>query len=211
MKKLILISLIVSSFLSLQAQAQETSATGDSTPQDFSVTDLPSANQNHLESQSFGLSSIQWNEPLVLRQAGKKETDVANYSGLALSYQKEFTYYHWGWNIGGFLATGRANGGGNSTITYSQDKQSFTMVALTPRGFYRLTGRVSIGASALIYYRHIDWPSNTAGLSVDAAKDFAVTALADINVRLSESFDFYQGLGPLDQGTFWKIGLAYRF
>ncbi|HEX7673252.1 MAG TPA: hypothetical protein VF412_03725 [Bdellovibrio sp.] len=209
MKKLILISLIVSSLTGYFAQADELA---DNSVEESSQTDLPSAKKTHVESRAIGLSSIQWNEPLILKQAGKKETDVANYSGLALSYQKEFTYYHWGWNVGGFLATGRANGGGNSTITYQKDKQSFTMVALTPRAFYRLTGRVNVGVSALIYYRNIDWPTDTAGLTVDATRNFALTALADINVRLSDSFDFYQGLGPLDQGsTFWKIGLAYRF
>ncbi|MDG0816060.1 hypothetical protein [Bdellovibrio svalbardensis] len=165
-----------------------------------------------ITTSAIGLSTLQWNEALLLKQAGKSENDVANYSGLALSYQRETIYYRWGWNFGGFIGTGRANGGGNvSTIPYQKDKQPFTIIGLSPRVFYRLTGRVNVGLTGMAYVRNVEWPSETAGLTVDATRNFTLTALADANLRISDKLDFYQGIGPLDKGaTFWRIGLAYR-
>lgn len=165
-----------------------------------------------LTTSAIGVSTIQWNEPLILQQAGKSERDVANYSGLALSYQKETIYYHWGWAFGGLLGTGRANGGGNAaSIAYQKDHQSFTLIGLNPRVFYRLTGKVNLGVTGLAYYRSVMWPTDSAGLTVNATRNFTLTALADVNLRITDRFDFYQGLGPLDTGaTFWKVGFSYR-
>lgn len=164
-------------------------------------------------SWALGLSTLQWNESLTLQQGANSAKDTANYSGLAMSLQKEWVQAHWGWNVGGFIGTGRASGGGNSsTLTYQKDQQAFTIIGATPRAFYRVTGRVNLGMTALVYSRSVDWPTNSAGVSVDASKTFTMTALLDMNLRLSNSVDFYQGLGPLEKsGTFWKIGLAYRF
>ncbi|HWU44016.1 MAG TPA: hypothetical protein VN132_11280 [Bdellovibrio sp.] len=210
MKKIIFVLLLASSFLiSARSYADETNNNNEIRGE---LGDGKDSNKS-VSSWAFSLSSLQWNETLVLRQPGKSDTDVANFSGLALGLQKEITYYHWGWNIGGFFGSGRANGGGNSTsIPYVQSRQSFSIFGLTPRAFYRLSGRINVGVSALAYLRNIDWPAANAGTTVEASKNFTVTALADLNLRISNSFEFYQGIGPLsDSGTFWKIGLNYRF
>ncbi len=244
MKKLIILSLLVSSLLPLTAFAQAEAAKEESTPApESSTTEAPAASPESsttptteapateseeaksvatapvkkktvtsVTSSAIGISTLQWNEALLLKQAGKSETDVANYSGLALSYQKETIYYHWGWNFGGFIGTGRANGGGNATtIAYQKDKQAFTIIGISPRVFYRLTSKVNVGLTGMAYVRNVEWPTDTAGLTVDATRNFTLTALADLNLRITDQIDFYQGIGPLDKGaTFWKIGLAYR-
>lgn len=203
MKKLILLTLLVSSLNISRAMAQNQVAGDLETPVTSAVDD---------PYWSVSLSTLQWNEALDLKQAGKSETDVANYSGLSLGIQKDFVHGHWGWNIGGFVGAGRANGGGNGTITYEKDRQSFTIFGLTPRIYWNMNGRISLGLTALLYVRNIDWPQDTAGVSVDPTGNFTATALADLNLRLSKSFDFYQGIGPLNKSaTFWKFGLAYRF
>lgn len=233
MKNNILLSLLVCSLLSVSAWAQEEvspeeattatpaaetapatpEATAAPAPAAKSVAQPPAKKAlRSITTSAIGISSLQWNEPLLLKQAGKVESDIANYSGLSISYQKETIYYQWGWAFGGFLGTGRANGGGNVTsITYQKDKQAFTIIGLSPRIFYRITSRVSLGLTGLGYIRSVEWPTDTPGLSVDATRNFTLTALADVNLRISDKLDFYQGIGPLDKGaTFWKIGLAYR-
>ncbi|QDK38354.1 hypothetical protein [Bdellovibrio sp. NC01] len=239
MKQYILTSLLAVSLISSAAFAQETktdeaapkaeaesaamapesteatSSTETAAPaENTSVTEIkPKKKVSSISSYAVGLSTLQWNEPLILKQAGQTYNDVANYSGLSISFQKEVVYYRWGWNFGGFFGTGRANGGGNvSAITYQKDKQAFTILGISPRAFWRLSGRVNVGVTGMAYMRSVDWPSDTPGLTVDTTRNFTLTALADLNLRLTDTIDFYQGIGPLDKGaTFWKIGLAYRF
>jgi len=39
-----------------------------------------------------------------------------------------------------------------------------------------------------------------------------MNGIADMNVRLFRKLDFYQGIGPMAEGTtLWKIGLNYRY
>ncbi len=88
---------------------------------------------------------------------------------------------------------------------------NFTMAGLAPRGFYRLSDKVSLGLSAMIFSRNINWPE-PSGKSVDAGTNVNASLLADINLRLFDHWDFYQGLGTMNAGsTLWKLGVAYRF
>lgn len=237
MKKHLLHSLLAASLISSAAFAQDATKTDEAAPKaeaesaamaPETTTETPAASAENtttaevpkpkkkvtsIASYAVGLSTLQWNEPLILKQAGQTYNDVANYSGLSISFQKEIVYYRWGWNVGAFFGSGRANGGGNvSAITYQKDKQAFTILGVSPRAFWRLSGRVNVGVTGMAYMRSVDWPSDTPGLTVDTTRNFTLTALADLNLRLTDSIDFYQGIGPLDKGaTFWKIGLAYRF
>ncbi|MFM6928715.1 MAG: hypothetical protein ACKOX6_09630 [Bdellovibrio sp.] len=161
-----------------------------------------------------GLSSLQWNEQLTVIKAGKTSYFPANYNGLALGLSKETTYLRWGWNFGVLFGVGRASGGGDdaaTTISYSQSKQAFSIMGITPRLFWRLTNRVNIGGSAFVYSRNITWPDD-ATTNVESGRRLNTTIIADLNIKLLNQWDFYQGIAPLEAGaTLWKIGINYRF
>ena len=161
-----------------------------------------------------GLSSLQWNEQLTVLKAGKTSYFPANYNGLALGLSKETTYLRWGWNFGFLFGVGRASGGGDdsaTSISYNQSKQAFSIVGITPRAFWRLTNRVNVGGSAFIYSRNITWPDDST-MSVESGRRLNTTIIADLNIKLLNQWDFYQGIAPLEAGaTLWKIGINYRF
>jgi hypothetical protein len=163
---------------------------------------------------NWGLSvaTMNWNDKLKLRQGITSDTDFANYNGIAVTIQKEFNINRWGYTFGVFFGSGQANGGGNSSaITYQQSKVNFMVAGISPRGFYNFSDKVSAGVSALVFNRSITWPDANS-ITVDAGRNINATILADLNFRLFEHWDFYQGVGPLAEGaTMWKLAVAYRF
>jgi hypothetical protein len=165
-----------------------------------------------ITSWAAGISTMQWNETLNVTQAGKTAHLPANFNGIGLVFQKETFYLRWGWNFGGVIGVGVANGGGTDQgITYTQDRQSYTIMGLTPRVFWRLTNRVNMGLTGFIYTRTITWPE-PSGADVDSGRRMNIMGLADLNIRIFNKWDFYQGIGPVANGnTMWKIGVNYRF
>jgi hypothetical protein len=160
---------------------------------------------------SVGVSTLQWNENITLNQTGTNERTTANYSGLGLNFEREILFPTWGWVLAGFLGKGQANAGGATTVPYQIDRQNFTIIGFNPGLFHRLTEQVQLGISALIYNRSIDLSSGSA-VTVSPARDLTSTALLNIKLNLSETFEFQQNIGPLDTGaTFWSIGLNYKF
>ncbi|MBO9665907.1 MAG: hypothetical protein J7501_03765 [Bdellovibrio sp.] len=165
-----------------------------------------------VSSWAAGISTMQWNETLAVTQTGKTAYLPANFNGIGLVFQKETFYLRWGWNFGGVIGVGNANGGGTDQgITYTQDRQSYNMLGLTPRVFWRLTNRVNVGVTGFIYSRNITWPTSP-GADVDSGRRMNIMALADLNIRILDRWDFYQGIGNVaPQSTMWKIGVNYRF
>lgn len=162
------------------------------------------------KSWSVGVSNIQWNEDLQLQQGLQTSDDVANFNGLAISAHKDHSYDKWGWNIGFLLGMGKASGGGNSSsVTYAQ-RVNFNLLGVSPRVYYKLSGRISSGISAVAFIKNIDWPSAN-NVTARSRGTTNITSLLDLNIRLTPKIDFYSGLGPLSDGsTLWKIGLSYR-
>lgn len=162
---------------------------------------------------SLGLSLLQWNEVLELRQGMTLENDAANFTGVIISGEKEFLFARWGATLGAFFGTGRAVGGGNTTvIEYQKDKVAYSMFGVSPRIFYRLSGRINAGLSGLIYSRNIQWPVDNPLIRVDSGRSLNALPMLDLNVRIFRSWDFYQGIGSYSNGsTMWRLGLHYRF
>lgn len=162
---------------------------------------------------SVGLSTLQWNDKLGLRSGLLSDSDFANYNALILTAQNEIIFKRWGWSLGAFIGSGRANGGGNGTvITYEENKVAFTVLGVTPRAFYRLSGRITAGLSAMIFTRNIDWPTDSSSLTVDSGRNLNAMGLVDLNIRVFQKWDFYQGIGPLAEGsTLWRLGVTRRF
>lgn len=160
-------------------------------------------------SWNVGLSLLQWNENLKIIQAGTTSSDFANYNGMMVSVQKETIYYRWGYSAAAFLGAGRANGGGMGT--YLADRVAFNVIGVQPRIFWRYSGRINVGVSAMAFMKNIDWP--TAALeTVDSGRKTNIMGLADMNIRLFQKYDLYQGIGPLAEGsTLWRVGVNYRF
>lgn len=161
----------------------------------------------------IGLSSFQWNQDFSVQENTLSISDTINYSGLILDIKKETIFEKWGWNIGGILGSGQAvAGGNNNAINYQKSDLTFTIWGISARIFYRLSGRISTGLSALGFSKDIDLPVDNLNQTVDAGSKLNAAALVDLNIRLFENWDFYSGLGPLKvKATVWKVGINYRF
>lgn len=210
MKKLFLF-LILSSLLAQPGFTQESApSSGEDTETTTSTSETA---PKSISKWQVGLSVLQWNETLKLQQGATTDRDFANYNALALAIQKEITYSHWGWNASAFIGSGGAVGGGNaSLISYQKNKVLFTIYGISPRLFYRLSGRVNAGLTAMAFMKNIDWPTDSANLTVDSGHKFNIMAVADLNIRLFQKWDFYSGIGPLSEGaTLWRIGLNYHY
>lgn len=184
------------------------------TSEEGSMTVHAQATPRSASSWGVGLSSFQWNDNLQTQQGTNIAKDYANHSGMIFSVQKEKIYPAWGWSAGVFVGSGRANGGGNAggIINYEKSKVAFLVYGLSPRVFYRLSGRVSAGLTAMAFIKNIDWPKDSANQTIESGQNLNVAGLADLNVRLFSHWDFYSGIGPLSEGaTLWKVGFNYRF
>ena len=160
----------------------------------------------------LSVSSLTWNDKLKIRQGIVSDTEYANYNSFSVTVQKEFNIQRWGYSVGLFGGVGQANGGGNSTtVTYQKSKVNYSVFGVSPRVFYRMSERITLGTSALVFSRLIDWPVES-GTTIDAGRNINATILADINLRIFNKWDLYQGVGPLAEGaTMWKLGVNYRF
>jgi hypothetical protein len=159
---------------------------------------------------AVGLTTLQWNEKLTVSQLGTTTNSNMNFNGMGLILQKETYFLQWGWNIGGMIAAGRANAGPFAN-DLKIERQNFTMLALTPRIFWRLSNSVNIGGTAMIYIRNIDLPTGN-GVDMTAGRKNNAGFLADMNLRIFKMWDFYQAIGPINDGAYlWKVGVNYRF
>ncbi|UXR63105.1 hypothetical protein EZJ49_08450 [Bdellovibrio bacteriovorus] len=211
MKKILLL-LLTMGLVTHTAYAQEETdeTTEESTPATETATKKP-ARSRSLQNWGVSLSTLQWNETLRVQDGINMSRQPANYNAITVTLMKEITYYRWGWSAGVFIGSGRANGGVPGE-GYLQDKVAFTTYGVSPRGFYRFSGRINAGVTLMGMYKNIDWPRETSTQIVDAGRNLYVAGLLDLNIRLFRKWDFYSGLGPLKEGdTLWKVGVNYRF
>ncbi len=167
-------------------------------------------NSSRLKSWSIGISNLQWNEDLQLQQGLQTSNDVANLNGFALSAHKDTSYNTWGWNFGFLLGMGKASGGGNSSSVVYAERVNFSLLGVAPRAYYKLSGRINVGLSAIAFIKNVDWPTAN-GVSARSRGSTNFTTLFDLNIRLNPRLDFYSGMGPLSEGsTLWRLGLVYR-
>jgi hypothetical protein len=201
MKKIFL-TFFISSLAAGATLAQETEKS-------VTAVSAPAANRRW----SVGLSTLQWNEELRLQSGPTTDKDVANLNAVSLSAQTEFTNKFYGWSLGFFLGSGHASGGGNSSaLPYQESRIAFTVMGVHPRLFYRLPGRISAGVTGLVFSKSISWPAGNPSRTVDSGRNLNAMLMLDLNISLSQSWDFYQGLGPLSEGsTLWKLGVSKRF
>ncbi|UOF01611.1 hypothetical protein [Bdellovibrio reynosensis] len=212
-KKLLLLTLVLLSFRTGYAQEESSE---DAAEMSAEAQDAPASEERAYKTQTVNsliLSSIQWNDTLKLQQGVTLGKAPVNYNGLIIGVQRDILYRHWGWSIGAFVGSGRANSGEDpQTIEYQEDKVPFTVYGLSPRVFYRHSGRISLGVTGMGFMKNVSWPNEDSTLSIDDGRKLNMTALFDINLRLFPRWDFYSGIGPLAEGaTLWKIGLNFRF
>lgn len=199
--------------LSLPALAQETSADENSAETSAPTTQTTAAAKpqkiRRLENWVFGGAVMQWSEEMRYLDAGITKRGVANFNGMVLQASKEYTFYRGGWSIGAFVGSGKANG--DSAGLYEEGNLVFSVLGAQIRGFYRLTGRVNLGATFMAFNRNFDWPE-VNGVTAASGKNPNLTGVVDLNIRLFQNWDFYQGIGPMAEGTtLWKIGVNYRY
>lgn len=205
MKHLLITGFLI--FLSLPLLAQESSeeiSVDTPTP----VTKAP-ARPRRLDNWVLGGAVMQWSEEMRFRQAGITKRSVSNFNGAILQASKEYTYYRLGWSLGAFVGSGKANG--DSPGLYEEGNLVFSILGAQTRGFYRLNGRVNFGVSFMVFNRNLAWPEAN-GVTAESGKNPNVNGVVDMNLRLFKNWDFYQGIGPMAEGTtLWKIGLNYRY
>lgn len=178
----------------------------------MTLTESAFAAPRSVSANSIGLATWQWNETLTVTDGGTQGKDSANLNALVLQAQTETYYHRWGWSMSAFVGSGRATGGGKNFANYQSSKVPFTIIGIAPRGFYRLTGRMNVGFSAIAYTRNMSWPTDTATQEVSSGLKMNVTGMADLTLRLSQNLEFYQGIGPLaEKSTIWRLGVNYRF
>jgi hypothetical protein len=209
MKHLLITCFLI--FLSLPLLAQESSEdTGLEIPAPVAQTAAVGSNKiRRIENWVLGGALMQWSEEMRFRQAGVTKRSVANFNGAILQASKEYTYYRIGWSLGAFVGSGKANG--DSPGLYEEGNLVFSVLGAQTRGFYRLNGRVNFGLSFMIFNRNLAWPELN-GVTAESGKNPNINGVVDLNVRLFKNWDFYQGIGPMAEGTtLWKIGLNYRY
>ncbi len=211
MKKILLLLLTMGLFThTTYAQEEADDTAEESAPAAETAAKKP-ARARALQSWGVSLSTLQWNENLRVQDGINMSRQPANYNAITVTLMKEITYYRWGWSAGAFIGSGRANGGVPGE-GYLQDKVAFTTYGVSPRAFYRFSGRINAGVTLMGMYKNIDWPRETSTQIVDDGRSLYVSGLLDLNIRLFRKWDFYSGIGPLTEGTtLWKIGANYRF
>ncbi|MEK2688192.1 hypothetical protein [Bdellovibrio sp. GT3] len=216
MKRILITLSLLLSAVSVFAQTENTETFEDSEFPTEEITDTtlrPRGMRLPTDPGEFwivGLTSLQWNEKLSVTQGATTQSSNMSLNGAGIVIEREFERAQWGWSIGAVLGSGRANSGPFDN-DIKMERESFKIYGLTPRAFWKLTDQVNLGGSAFIYHRNLDLPSGS-GVSSSAAKATNVAILADMSLRLFTDWDFYQAIGPLDEGAYmWKIGVNYRF
>jgi len=161
----------------------------------------------------WGISYLRWSETLRLQKNTLLDTDAANFTGLNLNLERQVVYAGWGWGTGLNFGSGRANGGGNSTlITYSRNNQAWTSFGALFKVFQRLTPRISLGAAVPFMLRNIEWLSTDGVTEASSGQNINLGLLFDMMIRIDKKVDIYQEFGSLNsQGaTFWRLGVNIR-
>jgi hypothetical protein len=161
----------------------------------------------------WGISYLRWNEALRLQKNTLLDTDTANFTGLNLNLERQVVYANWGWGTGLNFGSGRANGGGNSTlITYTRNNQAWTSFGAMAKVFQRVTPRISLGAAVPFMLRNIEWLSTDGVTEANSGQNINIGLLFDMVIRIDKKIDVYQELGSLNsQGaTFWRLGVNIR-
>lgn len=168
----------------------------------------------YFEYYLLSIDHTQWLEKMNFQFAGFTDEDKANFSGLDLNLEQGTSYAWWGWSLGATFGSGKASGGGNSSIIlYQRGNQAWTTYGGFGKLFYRVTPQISLGASIPVFIKNISWATSVSGLSVDSGKTINSGLLLEMNYRLTKKIDLYQSLGSLnfiEGSTIWKIGMGYR-
>ena len=163
---------------------------------------------------AISLNYVNWNDKLILQANGISDVDSANYTGLQLNYEKDFSMLGWGWATGASVATGKATAGGNSVlIPFQKGNQPWYSAGGYAKIYLEINPRVLLGAQIPIVINPTIWKSNDPTILVSGGKVISTGILLDVLYRLTINLDFMQSLGFYNssQGsTLWKLGLGYR-
>jgi len=156
-----------------------------------------------------------WFEKLQIANvaSGVTQDSQALYYGFGLGLEKNWYHKNWGWGFGGAALAGSATGGDKSgTLTYFQARVPWWGGRLSPRVFYRWTGRTDLGLDLTAFYKHSAYPTNDGTLTVRAGSEVITGAFVDMRVRFSSKFEMIQSFGTLykDTSIYWRLGMAYR-
>lgn len=168
--------------------------------------------QSITERTTVGLNKLVWLEKLRISKSGKFDSGISSSSGFGVTFEKSWASGEWGGGFGVMAASGRASAGGfNGSVVFADTgERPFALFGALPRGYYRLTEQVDLGALVPILYRRIDWTSKDKALTVDHRGPLATGATFEIRLRLSPDWEITQAIGALGEGeTLWHLGLQF--
>lgn len=168
--------------------------------------------QDLVERTTLGLTKLVWLEKLTISKAGRFDSGISSSSGFGVTFEKSWASGKWGGGMGLLASSGRASAGGfNGTVTFTDTgERPYVIFGALPRGYYRLTDQVDLGALVPIFYRRIDWASKDKALTVDHRGPLAIGATFEIRLRLSADWEVTQAMGALGEGeTLWHLGLNF--
>lgn len=156
-----------------------------------------------------------WFEKLeAISNTGVAQTSEAQFYGLGLGVEKTRYYPTWGWSFGGSLLKGSAVGGDkNGDLAYFETQVPWLALRASPRLFYRVTPRTSVGLALAATYKQDQWPKGAAGnVRVVSGVELITGAFVDVRIRMGSNLEMYQSFGSVykDTSIYWRLGIGYR-
>lgn len=209
MKKVLVSIFIFMSFLGVQVLAQS--------QRDNSKSEIEKKKyllEQGIEKKLITFEYDSWFEKLtVTNAAGTLQDSQALYYGFGLGLEKNWYHGQWGWGLGSSLLGGSATGGDKSgALAYFQARVPWWALRVSPRLFYRWTGRTDLGVDIAAFYKNSTWPDSTHLLTIKSGSELVTGAFVDMRVRVNAKLEMIQSFGMVykDESIYWRLGLAYR-
>lgn len=202
------ISFFLSAFFIANYSAAQDSATTtveDSELENQEISLLSSWNTRN----SFGAQMVTWIEPLRLQQGADVTYDNANFYGTAVGVDREYTKGRWGFGPTLALMFGRANGGGNNSLSYASGRLGWSGGIVGLRSYYRLSNMIAAGVQLPVVVRSVSWPS-TSGIEATSGKNINYSLLLEFKIRFNRDWEMSQAIGPFSSngGSLWRAGVS---
>ena len=83
---------------------------------------------------------------------------------------------------------------------------------VSPRWFYRWTGRTDLGIDLAAFYKSSTWSDPSGSLTIKSGAEMITGAFVDMRVRFNPRWEMIQSFGMVykDESIYWRLGMAYR-
>lgn len=158
---------------------------------------------------SIGAQIVTWIEPLRLQQGASVTYDNANFFGSAIGFDRDYTKGRWGFGPTMALMFGRANGGGDNSLSYASGRLGWYGGLLGLRSYYRMGNMFSAGMQLPVVFRSVSWPI-ISGVEATSGRNINYSILLELKIRFNRDWEMSQAIGPFSSngGSLWRLGLS---